>query len=82
MLDAPLNAHPDDAHRQAAALRQVAEIVGSLTHRMDARVESLHYEGPGADRFRSAMAERSQRAHRVSHQLGELADHLSARAHS
>ena len=79
MLDAKLMSS-DDAAGRAAMLRESAEYVDGLAKRLDARVHALHYQGAAAERFRSSMADRSQRAHHVSRQLADAADRLTAHA--
>ena len=74
-MDAPVT-DPAAMHQRAAALRATAEQVASTVERLDRRVETMHYQGPAADRFRAAMSDRSLRGKRAVQELNELADAL------
>ena len=65
---------------RAAHIRQSADAVRALQERVDHRVDTLAFEGPGAVRFRSSLAERSQRARRAAERLDEIADRIHAEA--
>ena len=75
MLNDPLSAQR--GLEQAARLRAAADVIDETSRRLDLRVESLHYEGPAARRFRGVMAERAERAQRASRRLHDLADRLT-----
>jgi len=74
-MDAPVT-DPAAMLQRAAALRATAEQVTSTVERLDRRVETMHYQGPAADRFRAAMADRSLRGRRAVQELNDLADAL------
>ena len=74
MLDTPTHRDPAAAQAEAARLRAAAESVAQLQQRLDARVDALPFQGPAALRFRTAMAERSQRARRLAAELQDMAD--------
>jgi uncharacterized protein YukE len=76
MFESPLTSQQD--YDNAARLRAVADAVDEQARRLELRIESIHFEGPAARRFRAAMADRHQRAQRTVHRLNELADRLSA----
>jgi uncharacterized protein YukE len=76
MNDSLFSSSPD-AHEQAARLRAAADAVDEASHRLDLRVDSLHYEGPAAQRFRAAMADRQHRAQRLAHRLQQVAHRVS-----
>ena len=72
------NHDPTAGAADAAMLRAAAETVADAARRLDLRVESLHYEGPAAEHFRSVMGERHRRAQRTVAGLRELAAQTDA----
>lgn len=67
---------PDAMRSQAATLRVRAETVALLASGLDGRVQGIEYEGPAADRFRTAMADRRQRGEQAVAELQDMADYL------
>lgn len=80
MLDEHLTA--GDAADIAARLRNVADEADEQSRRLDLRIDSLHYDGPAARRFRVEMADRRERAQRVARRLHEVADRIQFSATS
>jgi uncharacterized protein YukE len=65
---------------EAYALRSQAEALASLAQQLQGRIESLTFEGPAADRFRSAMTERYQEALRLAGELQDLSQYVLSAA--
>ena len=61
---------------EAYALRSQAEALASLAQQLQGRVESVEFEGPAADRFRSAMSDRYQEVVSLAAELQELANYV------
>jgi hypothetical protein len=61
---------------EAAMLRSQAEALASLAQQVQARVESIEFEGPAATRFRGAMADQSRRAAQLAGELQDLANYV------
>jgi len=76
MFDVPLDSHAADEN--SARLRIIADTIDEQSRRLDMRVDTLHYEGPAARRFRGVMSERHQRAHRITRRLHEMADRIQS----
>jgi hypothetical protein len=57
-----------------AVLRSAGENVAVIADGLDRRVETMHFRGTAADRFRAQMSERTARLRRVSQELGDLAE--------
>lgn len=70
-----MNAHASNSpHAHATALRSVADDIHRLSQRVHRQVDTTHFEGPVADRFRVAMNDRRHRLQGVARDLQELAD--------
>jgi uncharacterized protein YukE len=74
------NGDPAAMQAHAAKLRQAAETVQTHGRKLDHKVDSTHFEGAAANRFRAAMAERSARARTAADRLNDLAERVQARA--
>ena len=61
---------------EAAMLRSQAEALASLAQQVQARVESIEFEGPAATRFRGAMADQGRRAAQLAGELQDLANYV------
>jgi uncharacterized protein YukE len=61
---------------EAAMLRSQAEALASLAQQVQARVETIEFEGPAATRFRGAMANQSRRAAQLAGELQDLANYV------
>jgi uncharacterized protein YukE len=61
---------------EAAMLRSQAEALAALAQQVQARVESIEFEGPAAIRFRGAMADQSRRAAQLAGELQDLANYV------
>jgi uncharacterized protein YukE len=71
---------PAAMQAHAAKLRQAAESVQTHGRKLDHKVDSTHFEGARAARFRASMAERSARARTAADRLNDLAERVAARA--
>jgi uncharacterized protein YukE len=67
---------PAAMRSEAYALRAQAEALASLAQQLQGRIEALTFEGPAADRFRSAMTERHHEALRLAGELQDLSDYV------
>jgi hypothetical protein len=67
---------PAAMRAEAAMLRSQAEALASLAQQLQARVESVEYEGPAATRFRGAMADQGRRAMQLAGELQDLANYV------
>jgi hypothetical protein len=73
-------ADPAALRTEAAAVRNSSESLRGLAERLDRRAETLAFQGPGALRFRAAIAERSRRATLAAQQMEELAERMQLEA--
>jgi hypothetical protein len=58
---------------QSVTLRSAAAEVTDIAHDADRRLDSMHFRGPAADRFRSQMDDRLARLRRVGQELEDIA---------
>jgi uncharacterized protein YukE len=73
---------PDVAamNAMAAALRQRAATLATVSSRLDAQVAGMVYAGPAADQFRANTADRRQRLARAIAELQTAADTVTRAA--
>lgn len=71
MHDLPIDAATLRSH--SAVLRAAAEDLARVADRVGHRVDTMHFEGPAASRFRAQMADRTTRLRRVATEVGDVA---------
>ena len=68
--------HPEMMRSEAYALRTQAEGLATLAYQLQARVESMEFEGPAASRLRAAIADQSRTATQLAGELQDLANYV------